>query len=446
VSRILLAALLLASAQAPLGSTLVAVALPEIATGLRGDTVHTTTLVVASYLVITVLFQGPGGRLSDAIGHARTLWIGIGLFGLGSVAGFLSPSIWVLALARSITAIGGALVVPSTMALLRILVQPERRGRVFGAFGATMALSAALGPVIGGVVVEFLGWRAVFLVSLPFLILASFLLRIYPLPAPKEAGAGVLRSLDLSGLAMLFAALVLIIGSAEIDGDWRVAGLLAGLAIGTGFVVKQWQAVAPVLDVRLLRDPVLAAATSIMALQNFAMYGLLFQIPAFFEHFRHTSSREVGFGLFTMMIGMVAAAPLGGRATDRFGARIAGMTGAAALLAGSLALCRITSFASPMDAVIFLILFGIGMGVSSAPAQSSAMAAVTPDRAGMAAGLSSTMRYLGGIATIAVQAAVLGGDATVTEGRHQLMVNLYAAAALGSLVVASLLPRRPLGT
>ena len=156
-----------------------------------------------------------------------------------------------------------------------------------------------------------------------------------------------------------------------------------------------------------------------MALQNFAMYGLLFQIPAFFEHFRHTSSREVGFGLFTMMIGMVVAAPLGGRATDRFGARIAGMTGAAAVLAGSLALCWITSFASPADAIVFLILFGVGMGVSSAPAQSSAMAAVPPDRAGMAAGLSSTMRYLGGIATIAVQAAVLGGDATVTEGRHQ---------------------------
>ena len=92
-----------------------------------------------------------------------------------------------------------------------------------------------------------------------------------------------------------------------------------------------------------------------------------------------------------------------------------------------------------------LILFGIGMGISSAPAQSSAMATVTPDRAGMAAGLSSTMRYLGGIATIAVQAVVLGGDATVTEGRHQMMVVLYAAAALGSLVVASVLPRRPLG-
>ena len=401
MNRTLLAALLLASAQAPLGSTLVAVALPEIANGLHSDTVHATTLLVASYLVITVLFQGPGGRLSDAIGHARTLWIGIALFGLGSVAGFLSPSVWVLALARSTTAIGGALVVPSTMALLRLLVQPELRGRVFGTFGAMMALSAALGPVIGGVVVELFGWRAIFLVSLPFLILASLLLRIHPLPAPTEAtaGAGVLRTLDLAGLAMLFAALVLIIGSAQVDSAWRVAGLLAGLAIGVGFVCSAMagncagsRPTPPSRSRNGSGDLHHGAA-------EFRHVWSTVPIPAFFEHFRHTTAREVGFGLFTMMIGMVVAAPLGGRATDQFGAQIAGMTGAAALLAGSLALCRITSLASPADAMVFLILFGIGMGASSAPAQSSAMAAVTPNQAGMAAGLSSTMRYLGGIAT-----------------------------------------------
>ena len=261
MSRIILAALLLASAQAPLGSTLVAVALPEIATGLRSDTVRTTTLLVASYLVITVLFQGPGGRLSDAIGHARTLWIGIGLFGLGSVAGLVSPSIWALALARSITAIGGALVVPSTMALLRILVQPERRGWVFGAFGATMALSAALGPVIGGVVVELLGWRAVFLVSLPFLILASFLLRIFPLPAPKEAGAGVLRSLDLFGLAMLFALYWLAIPTLAMAGS---LGRKKRVPAGTGTLPTHnplfigWLAVVVILVGALSFLPALA--------------------------------------------------------------------------------------------------------------------------------------------------------------------------------------------
>jgi len=179
-----------------------------------------------------------------------------------------------------------------------------------------------------------------------------------------------------------------------------------------------------------------------MALQNFAMYGLIFQLPAFFEHFRGTAPRAVGFSLFTMMLGMVVASPIGGRATDRLGARTAGLIGAAVLVLGSLALCRLESLATPADAIPYLVIFGLGMGLSSAPAQSSAMAAVPPSKAGTAAGLSSTMRYLGGMATIAVQAGVLGADQSVTETRHLVMVVLYTLAALLSLAAALMLPRR----
>lgn len=186
----------------------------------------------------------------------------------------------------------------------------------------------------------------------------------------------------------------------------------------------------------------MAGATAIMALQNFAMYGLIFQLPAYFEHFRGTAPRAVGFSLFAMMLGMVVASPIGGRATDRLGARTAGLIGAAVLLVASLALCRLQSFATPAEAIPYLVLFGLGMGLSSAPAQSSAMAAVPPNRAGTAAGLSSTMRYVGGMATIAAQAAVLGGDRTVTEGSNLAMVALYAAAALLALAAAFVLPRR----
>jgi len=446
MNRILLAALLLASAQAPLGSTLVAVALPAIASGLGSDTVHATTLLVSSYLVITILFQGPGGRLSDAFGHERTLWTGIGLFGRGSLIGLVSPSVWLLPVARAIMAIGGALVVPSTMALLRVLVKPEHRGRVFGVFGSVMALSAALGPVIGGVVVEWFGWRATFLVSLPFLAIAAVLLRLDP-PPPHEADStrdrgDALRTLDFTGLAMLLAALVLITASAKLEGIERIGGLLAGVAAGAGFFIRQWRSEQPVLDARLRREPVMAGATAIMALQNFAMYGLIFQLPAYFEHFRGTAPRAVGFSLFAMMLGMVVASPIGGRAADRLGARTAGLIGPALLLVASLALCRLQSFATPAEAIPYLVLFGLGMGLSSAPAQSSAMAAVPPNRAGTAAGLSSTMRYVGGMATIAAQAAVLGGDRTVTEGSNLAMVALYAAAALLALAAAFVLPRR----
>ncbi|WP_293856012.1 MFS transporter [uncultured Alsobacter sp.] len=442
MNPVLLAALLLASSQAPLGSTLIAVALPSLSSSLGADAVQASTLLVASYLVVTVLFQGPGGRLSDALGHARALWIGMGLFALGSLGGLVSPTLWLLALSRSVAAVGGALVVPSTMALMRLAVPPERRGRVFGTFGAVMALAAAVGPVLGGEIVSLFGWRAVFLASLPFLALAALLFRLFPLPRSTPSGSAV-AGLDWIGLALLAVSLIALVGSGRSSGPLRYPLLAVGLVAGAVFVHRQWRTARPVLDVRLLSNPVMAGASAIMGLQNFAMYGLMFQLPLFFEHLRGVPPREVGYGLFAMMIGMVAASPIGGRLTDRFGPRTTGLAGAAVMAVGCVGMINVGWFQVPRDAMPWLFLAGAGLGLSSAPAQSSAMASIPGERAGMAAGLSSTIRYLGGISTIIVQAIVLGGgDATVTLGEHRAMIVLYALSVLLSLAAATLLPRR----
>ncbi|MFO1149783.1 MAG: MFS transporter [Alsobacter sp.] len=442
---VVLTGLLLASSQAPLGSTLIAVALPQIATGLESDVVHATTLLVSSYLVLTVLLQGPAGRLSDTIGHLRTLRWGMGLFAVGSLAGFASPTLGALAVARCITAVGGALVVPSTMAIIRVTAAPERRGRVFGTFGAVMALSAALGPLIGAEIVGAFGWRFTYLASLPFLAAAALIVWLNPLPDPSPEQDGALRrfmqGVDWQGLALLAAALVLVVAAGKIAGPLRAALLAGGLAASVAFAVSQWRSPRPALDVALLRNPVVAAGTGIMALHNFAMYGLLFQLPAYFEQFHETSPRAVGQGLFAMMIGMVVASPLGGRLADRLGARLAGVLGAGVVLAGTLLMCRLASFASPLDAAPALLMIGMGLGLASSPAQASAMAAVAPAKAGMAAGLSSTMRYLGGIATIAVQAALLSGGEAVTIREHVMLAWIDVAAAALAVGAAALLPR-----
>lgn len=440
---VVLTGLLLASSQAPLGSTLIAVALPQIAEGLGSDVVHATTLLVSSYLVLTVLFQGPAGKLSDAVGHLRTLRLGMVLFAIGSVAGFASPNLTVLALARCVTAVGGALTVPSTVALIRIAASPERRGRLFGAFGGIMALSAALGPLLGAEIVGLLGWRSIYLASLPFLAAAALILMRAPLPQDKTGGAGLrgfLASIDWLGLALLAVALVLVVAGGKTTGAARPLLLAGALGAAVAFAILQWRSASPVLEVGLMRDPVVAAGTGIMALHNFAMYGLLFQLPAFFEHFHGTPPRAVGQGLFAMMIGMVVASPLGGRLMDRTGPRIAGLLGALVALAGASMVARLASFGSPTEAMPSLLLLGIGLGLTSAPAQSSSMAAVAAAKAGAAAGLSSTMRYLGAIASIAVQAALLGDDATVTVDRHVGLAWVYVAATAAALLAALVLP------
>ena len=451
IAGITIAALMIASAQNPLTSTLIAVALPSIGHDLLVDLVLATSLLVTSYFVISIVAQGPGGRFSDLFGHARTLWVGLALYAGGALVGFFAPHVSFLVVSRCVMAVAGALVIPATVALLRLHVPPERRGRVFGLFSANMSFSAAMGPALSGELVSQFGWRAIYLANLPFLTLVALLLWFYPLPASPArsrgaAGIGAgFRALDFAGLALMTVSLLLLVVASREAGTLRALLLVVALLVAAGFVRRQFRVAEPVLDVRLFRIPAFAAGTGIIGLQNFAMYALLFELPQFFERFRGTPPREVGYTLFTMMVGMVFMAPVGGRLMDRYGARRVGLLGSGVLLAGSLLLCRITAFASPADAVVPLLLFGMGMGLCSAPAQSSSMSAVPPQQAGMAAGISSTLRYLGGILGVVLLGMVLGSNDTVTEGRHALMMGLFTVSVVLSVFMCLRLPGAPAG-
>jgi MFS family permease len=450
IAGITIAALMIASAQNPLTSTLIAVALPSIGHDLLVDLVLATSLLVTSYFVISIVAQGPGGRFSDLFGHARTLWVGLALYAGGALVGFFAPHVSFLVASRCVMAVAGALVIPATVALLRLHVPPERRGRVFGLFSANMSFSAAMGPALGGELVSHFGWRAIYLANLPFLTLVALLLWFYPLPASPggSRASGILagfRALDFAGLALMTVSLLLLVVASREAGTMRAALLVAALVVAASFLRRQFRVAQPVLDVRLFRIPAFAAGTGIIGLQNFAMYALLFELPQFFERFRGTAPREVGYTLFTMMVGMVIMAPVGGRLMDRFGARRIGLLGSGVLLMGSLLLCGITSFASPADAVVPLLLFGMGMGLCSAPAQSSSMSVVPPQQAGMAAGISSTLRYLGGILGVVLLGMVLGSNETVTEGRHALMMVLFTVSVALSMFMCLRLPAAPAG-
>lgn len=444
LSAVTTTALLIASAQAPLGSTLIAVALPSIGEGIAADLVLITGLLVTGYLVVNVVCQGPAGKISDLVGHARVLWAGIAIYVAGAVCGLLAPGLGTLFVARCLMAAAGALLLPATMALLRLHVPQERRGRVFGVFGATMGIAAASGPALGGEIVSVFGWRAVFVANLPFLALSSVLLYSFPLPPSDNAAAaplkGLLRRLDIPGIALLALTLSLLIWASKLDGAALGAVLAVCVLTGGGFTLWEVRAKAPIFDPRLFAVPAFAAGTLIIALQNFAMYGMLFQLPQFFSVFRGTDPREIGYMLFCMMVGMVVAAPLGGYLADRFGARRAGLIGAVVLFSGVAQLWRLGAFLTPAEAIPALLVFGLGLGLCNAPAQSASMGAVEPQQAGMAAGVSSTMRYLGGIASILVLGAVLGSDATVSVPRHGIMIQLFTAAVVLSAVLSLRLP------
>ena len=167
----------LAAALSPLGSTMIAVALPSIGSELGVPGGVLTRWLVTSYLITGIAVMSPGGKLGDLIGHRRSLMIGMTIYAIGSVVGFILATLPSLAFARIAMALGGSMVVPATMALMRNTVPEPHRPRIFGLYGAFMGTAAAIGPLVGGELTAHFGWRAVFIANLPVILVAFALIR-----------------------------------------------------------------------------------------------------------------------------------------------------------------------------------------------------------------------------------------------------------------------------
>lgn len=271
-----IATLLLAAAQMPFGSTMIAVALPSMAAGFAVDIVSMASLLVTGYIVVSLVTQGPGGRLGDLFGQQRTLWLGMALYTVAALLAFFSPNLTVLVVARLMAGIAGALTLPASMALLRNGVRPERRGRIFGLYGATLALSTALGPFVGGELLTWFSWRAVFLANLPFLVLIALVwwlrpLELPPTPATTSKRGSLATRLDLAGVAWLTLALVLLMTLFKVDENLRVAQFVAFLMAAAAFVLTERKARHAVFDAALFRKPAFANGCLGMAAQKFVL-------------------------------------------------------------------------------------------------------------------------------------------------------------------------------
>ena len=440
-----IAALLLAAAQAPLGSTMIAVGLPEISKSLHSDIGLVTSLAVTSYLIVNIIGQSPGGKLGDVLGHLRTARIGILLFAIGAGVGVFANSLLLLVISRCTMALGAALVFPSTVALLRTHVPEARRGRVFGLVGSTMSLSAAIGPPLGGELVSRFGWRAIFFASLPCLAVAVVLVRLAPPPArptnaKQQDARAVLRAFDWGGSALLSAALASLVIGSKIHGNLQPMVLIGCAVLAVVFVFWELRAKDPVRDPRVFTRGAFTAGSLIIAMQNFAMYGLIFQLPQFFTQIRGATAREVGQILFAMMACMFALSPIGGRSSDRLGPRTSALAGAVLTFIGVLWLRRLGSFMVPSDALYPLMLVGVGLGLGTAPAQTAAMMAVGVEQAGMAAGATSTMRYLGRVVSILMLSGILGGAGAMQIAAHESAVTAFATASGLAVLMCLALP------
>ncbi len=424
----------------PLNSTMIAVAIPDISREFGHDPALVTQALVTSYLIGAVVLQSPAGKIGDRFGHARLVVVGQVVVGAGALLGFLAPSLGWLVLARILMALGGAALVPSTIALMRHALPPERRGRAFGAFGASMALSAAIGPLVGGELVEAFEWPAVFAANIPVLAVAAIL----TLTGGRVASAarGAPARFDWIGSTLLAAGLTGIILGLRPDGavPWLVA---AGAALVVPFVLWERRVGDPVIAFALFKSVHFSAGSTLIALQNLVMYSIVFEVPLIAAALFDLDARATGRLLLSMMLAMVVTSLVAGRLTDRYGARVLAVAGSVAALLGIGVMGSIDLTAASQLAPA-LTLLGIGIGLTSPAAQSASISAIAPELAGMAAGVGSTMRYLGGIVGVAVLSLLLDvhGNGAEVVAEHRILMAVFAGALLVGLVCAVLLPGR----
>jgi len=431
----------LAAALSPLGSTMIAVALPSISGELGIPSGTLTQWLVSSYLIVGIACMSPFGKLGDVIGHQRSLVIGMTIYGVGSAAAYVFANLPSLALARISMAAGGAMTVPATMALLRNMVPPEKRPRTFGYFGSVMGTAAAIGPLLGGELTARFGWRAIFIGNIPVILMALTMIRFAGpraplLKTPKKARP----RFDVEGSVLLAASLTLLVLATQIA-DARALWIgVTGVASLALFVVWERRTAEPVLDLRLYLRRAFAAGNAVIGLQNLAMYALLFQLPIFFEQVRGVERGVTGRTIIGMMIAMVVLAPFGGRLSERIGARSTVFAGSLVTLSGIYMIGSFQSLNTPVDVLPGLILLGAGLGLSSAPSQAAAMTAVAPAEAGMAGGAISTARYIGGVIGISALGYLLKSNSTDTA--HTTATFVYAGALVIAAVWSLVLPGR----
>lgn len=433
----------LASALAPLNSTMLSVALSSIGATLHESESTLTRAIVTPYLVASIVMQAPGGKLGDLLGHRRALALGQTLFAIGAVLAVAAPNLVALTVARVAMATAGALVVPSAMALLRNELPLELRGRAFGAFGATMSLAAAVGPLLGGQLTSLFGWRSVFAVNLVVLPISMLLARgpAHAPTAPAKARAPI--RFDWLGSVLLGVSLgawVIGVGKGRAP---NVALLGVGLVAFVAFVLHERRHATPVVDLSLLANLPFLSGGLIIALHNLAMYALLFELPTIAGIVLHADAHQTGPMLVSIMGPMVVFSLVAGRLTDALGPRTIAFVGTLSAAAG-LSLLLFTPLDSMRSLVPGMVVVGAGLGLTTSPSQSASLGAVRPEQSGVAAGMMATLRYLGGIIGTLILSFVLvpTTDTAIAIAAHHAGLRVFLAATCLAIPFTWLLPAK----
>jgi len=432
---------------ASLDNLVVTTALPSIREHLHAGLAGLQWTVNAYTLTFAVLLL-TGATLGERYGRRRLFVAGLALFTAGSAGAALAPGIGWLIAARAVQGVGAAVLLPLTLTLLSAAVPPARRGLALGAWGAVGGLAIAIGPLVGGAVVEGASWQWIFWLNVP---IGLVLLPVARTRLTESYGPAT--RLDLPGVALASAGLLgLVFGVVRgNDHGWTSLTVLPPMIIGAlllaGFVAWELRAPEPMLPLRLFRSRGFTITNIASLLMFFGMFGSIFLLAQFLQTVQHYSPLQAGLRTLPWTAMPVIVAPIAGSLSDRIGARPLLATGLALQAIGLGWLAAVASPTVPYSALIpAFIVSGVGMSLFFAPVANAVLSSVRRDEEGIASGANNAIRELGGVFGIAVLGAVFsarGGytsSAAFTSGMSAA-VWVGAAAVAAAAGAALLLPR-----
>jgi EmrB/QacA subfamily drug resistance transporter len=424
-----------------LDNTIVNVALPAIHRSLHASfsglqwTIDAYTLVLASLLMLA-------GSTADRVGRRRIFQTGLVLFSLGSLACALAPSLGVLVAARALQAIGGSMLNPVAMSIIRNVFEDQReRAQAIGVWGGVVGLSLALGPVLGGLLVDSVGWRSVFLVNLPVGLAALVLTALFV----PESRAERPRRLDPVGQVLVILTLAsltyaIIEGHERGWGSFEILGLFAVSAVaGVGLIRYERRRVQPLIEMRFFASAPFAGASAIAVCAFAALGGFLFLNTLYLQDVRHLSPLHAGLLMLPLAAMALVFGPLSGRLVGRRGARPSLLVAAVALIVSAAMLTHLGTGTSYGYLVIAYVIFGLGFGLINPPITNTAVSGMPPAQAGVAAAVASTSRQVGQTLGVAVIGAVASGGASAALGpgfASATHVGWWIIVALGAVILA----------
>ncbi|MBV8990285.1 MAG: DHA2 family efflux MFS transporter permease subunit [Solirubrobacterales bacterium] len=425
-----------------LDNLVVNVALPSIHRQL-GASVQSLEWTVNAYVLAYAVLLLTGAALGDRFGRKRMFIAGIALFTVSSAAAAIAPTIGLLIAARASQGVGAAIATPLTLTLLADAFPPDRRGLAIGIWSGISGIAVAIGPLVGGAVIQLSSWHWIFWINVPIGLV------LVPLSARRLAESyGPSRGLDVVGLGLGSIGLFgIVYGLVQSQSQgWTDPLVLAGLAFGAAlviaFVAHELRTPDPMLPMSFFADRAFAVTNAVSLAMYFGMFGSIFFLSQYLQNVLHNTPLQAGVKLLVWTGATMVVSPLAGFFSERIGSRV---FMAAGLALQALALGWLGTLVSVHESYASMVgpfvLAGAGMALVFAPAANAVLSSVRTDQAGQASGATNAIRELGGVLGIAILATVFtshGSYASPQDYVNGLVPAVWVGAAV--LGVGSLIP------